>query len=1299
MRRKTRKAEARLVRSHVAAQSTFLIAAEPDRVNVNKQRGPTTTYNVNIISRGAESTLHWRKVITTIIFVVVVREPLRNGNTYLKFPHRIALTVTGNCSVFDVPCTDTPGMIHLLDGIVRPNGLAPGSDFGLKRLAEPRLLLSGQLLVTLWSTAWKYVYYTQYGTITIESKVYRSANLGRLGVTDWHIEAEMRDDYRVPQRFILNSALFYSFRTSPLGLKRRNEGPLTQFFCVPVVCILLFSLFESTYNYNDIHIDTHSCPRIELDAPRRIMVSFLSSFLIWHWRPSVRITRHNCRADLDSFVSSLYLTHGVSTGNVVRPPTEGEAKMSPSPFNYRHCKRKRDINEPASGAAHVPAPQSPPNSTRSRLWLGLIWTTFHRMGDQGVPLFAAALAADGRTWERKIPQYAQVVTHPMLVYTDMMPAKLRPRTSRPSHNMFGLRNKPLVKRAGNHADDAAVLRTELKFSSTLAVNSRCQRKEGKDTYISDARDRDLVAVHFITLPGPAKYGRFGKAFNGFLLLSPCNKQRIALSRSRRCQIFCAGTNFNDLHAYPRVLCIRPGVDNVTTRVAMFVDLGFAADGRSTLDLARALQLTTYGTILDESMGFQALRFENLSGGRMMNGTQSEDGKLCLTDNPESGPINSSRVYNHYRRLGECGSTYLGRDSGQWWCLLTGMHLWLVSSLCTLFQAVHPVRPSRVRPGRIIGLAARSCLICSWIALDFDEEMTISVGVTISLFFFSLSFLITLTIFPLIPPPSSLFSGSNPRPVPRYQASPISALLIYGPRLFTSGAQLYLEIRHSRCIAICSLPLALGLDGIGRGCSNTHLTISLLHFSHPSPFTPSFVHIYRTPCRIRSIPCFTFGSPFLLHTILFTQHSGSVQVPGVCNRQALWTRGLERAAPEQRHDVHAGWGRGTRGATFRCILTDLNGPLSNWAWLAVKGGTSLPFPSLDCDWPLFGRFRYTFAIYEVHCMKYMASSTCTVTVIAIMSTSNPITTYPPHPPYLSSPLSTPPRPGGAPDPGSFGPMFPRDRSAHPSTEQLRLSLPLTSFPPFLRPTQSRTQDFLSRSTDIFHSTKLASLNSGRTTRPASFECIFSSGHCVQITVFHGSKLPFTSIYVSITDFYQKEKKKKKGKEGQFFAPPRLSSLAGSLQGAMGSRQNGMDGQVPGPDFDEMQHATYMELFHNQALHSNYVHYNYGGYRPNHATAYHPNAHVWSPQGTLIHHDHGARTTESKPRLAKEEVEKLENEFQRNAKPTSIVKRQLAVEMRVETARINVCGNLRPFPLRFSTRPVDLTGEPRPNRSNV
>lgn len=56
--------------------------------------------------------------------------------------------------------------------------------------------------------------------------------------------------------------------------------------------------------------------------------------------------------------------------------------------------------------------------------------------------------------------------------------------------------------------------------------------------------------------------------------------------------------------------------------------------------------------------------------------------------------------------------------------------------------------------------------------------------------------------------------------------------------------------------------------------------------------------------------------------------------------------------------------------------------------------------------------------------------------------------------------------------------------------------------------------------------------------------------------------------------------------------------------------------------------------------------------------------------LVHHHQMSRTTESKPRLSKEEVEILEAEFQKNHKPNSSTKKALAESMRVDNARINV-----------------------------
>lgn len=54
------------------------------------------------------------------------------------------------------------------------------------------------------------------------------------------------------------------------------------------------------------------------------------------------------------------------------------------------------------------------------------------------------------------------------------------------------------------------------------------------------------------------------------------------------------------------------------------------------------------------------------------------------------------------------------------------------------------------------------------------------------------------------------------------------------------------------------------------------------------------------------------------------------------------------------------------------------------------------------------------------------------------------------------------------------------------------------------------------------------------------------------------------------------------------------------------------------------------------------------------------------GTLLH----SHRTETKPRLSKGEVAKLEAVFQDNNKPSSSIKKTLAEEMRVDVARINV-----------------------------
>src|SRR5690606_16537895 len=79
--------------------------------------------------------------------------------------------------------------------------------------------------------------------------------------------------------------------------------------------------------------------------------------------------------------------------------------------------------------------------------------------------------------------------------------------------------------------------------------------------------------------------------------------------------------------------------------------------------------------------------------------------------------------------------------------------------------------------------------------------------------------------------------------------------------------------------------------------------------------------------------------------------------------------------------------------------------------------------------------------------------------------------------------------------------------------------------------------------------------------------------------------------------------------------------------------------------------------------------------------------------LVHHNQMSRTTESKPRLSKEEVEVLEAEFQKNHKPNSSTKKALAESMRVDNARINVRLSAGSGPLPPSTNTaIELVSKP-------
>lgn len=79
-------------------------------------------------------------------------------------------------------------------------------------------------------------------------------------------------------------------------------------------------------------------------------------------------------------------------------------------------------------------------------------------------------------------------------------------------------------------------------------------------------------------------------------------------------------------------------------------------------------------------------------------------------------------------------------------------------------------------------------------------------------------------------------------------------------------------------------------------------------------------------------------------------------------------------------------------------------------------------------------------------------------------------------------------------------------------------------------------------------------------------------------------------------------------------------------------------------------------------------------PVYAANFHGLPYIYNPQHDRnLTTEHAALTdgkTESKPRLSKEEVEKLEKIFQENPKPSSAVKAALADELMLERPRINV-----------------------------
>lgn len=81
-----------------------------------------------------------------------------------------------------------------------------------------------------------------------------------------------------------------------------------------------------------------------------------------------------------------------------------------------------------------------------------------------------------------------------------------------------------------------------------------------------------------------------------------------------------------------------------------------------------------------------------------------------------------------------------------------------------------------------------------------------------------------------------------------------------------------------------------------------------------------------------------------------------------------------------------------------------------------------------------------------------------------------------------------------------------------------------------------------------------------------------------------------------------------------------------------------------------------------------------------------------RSALINNTTMTKSTESKPRLAKEEVEQLEAEFQKNSKPNTSLKKQLAEQMRVDAARINVLTQIHKGLMgELLTKPAELVPE--------
>lgn len=101
------------------------------------------------------------------------------------------------------------------------------------------------------------------------------------------------------------------------------------------------------------------------------------------------------------------------------------------------------------------------------------------------------------------------------------------------------------------------------------------------------------------------------------------------------------------------------------------------------------------------------------------------------------------------------------------------------------------------------------------------------------------------------------------------------------------------------------------------------------------------------------------------------------------------------------------------------------------------------------------------------------------------------------------------------------------------------------------------------------------------------------------------------------------------------------------------------------------------FQHQHQHQHYAHHEQMQQLTQHYAETHQNYAMAHQQATtMIAIPTAAKTTETKPRLGKDEVDILEREFKKNPKPTTQTKRQFAEDMGVELARINVCSPTYP-----------------------